>query len=111
MSHQPDKPVAGFYQMRLVKGGPFVPVRIWFGTSFDPATGEWNDRSHHWRACIDGQQVDIWRAWPGCSGRAISEGEYRYMRATTAHAKAYEPGLPQANPKAPIDLNRMAPLF
>ncbi len=111
MSHQPDRPVAGFYQMRLVRGGPLVPVRIWFGEPFDPCTGEWCERSHRWRAAIDGEQVSIWRAWPSCSGRPISEGDYRFMRAMSAHARTYEPGLPQANPLKPIDLNAMAPIF
>lgn len=107
----PGQPIAGYYRMRLVRGGPFVPVRIYFGPSFDPATGEWCDRSHFWRAILDGEQADIWRVWPACSGRPICEGDYRYMRAMSAHARAHEPGLPQANPTAPINLGAMRALF
>lgn len=105
--NEPDKPVAGFYQTRLVRGGPFVAVRVWFGQPYDPATGEYCDRSYRWRAAIDGEQVDVWRVWPACSGRPISEGEYRYLRTMSAHAKTYEPMMPEASPRKPIDWNRL----
>lgn len=109
--HQPDKPVAGFYRMRLIRNGPFVPVRIWYGPSFDPATGDWCDRSPMWRCCIGGKQESIWRAWPQCAGRPISEVEYRYMRASEDHASKFEPDMPQARPWEPINLQTMRPVF
>jgi len=111
MNVSPDMPVAGFYKTRLVRGGPWCPVRIWHGPSFDPATGEWCARSHAWRACLNGEQVDIWRVWPGCSGRPIGEAEYRYLRAVGAHATAHEPDMPEARPWMPVDLGAMRPLF
>ncbi|HEV8036164.1 hypothetical protein [Yoonia sp.] len=33
-------PEAGFYKTRLVKGGPFVPIRIWLDQEICPVTGE-----------------------------------------------------------------------
>ncbi len=111
MSYQPDLPVAGYYQMRLIRHGPFVPVRIWFGSSFDPTTGEWNDRSHFWRAAIDGEQVSIWRVWPTCSGRPITETEYRHLRAMSHHAAAHETWMPEAQPHKRIDLNALPPIY
>lgn len=97
-------PQAGLYRVRLCKGGPWVPLRIWYGPSFDPATREPCDRSHHWRAELNGEQVDVWDHWPYCAGQPIPESEYRYMLATFSHAAAYEPAAPQANPRRRIDL-------
>lgn len=30
----------GFYRMRMVRGGPFVPVRVWMRQEIDPDTGD-----------------------------------------------------------------------
>lgn len=111
LGNQPDIPREGFYRMRRVRNGPFVAVRIWFGQPYDPATGEYCDRSYCWRAAIDGVQVGIWDVWPACSGRPICEGDYRFMRAMSTHAKAHEPGMPQANPFKPINLSTLPPIF
>jgi hypothetical protein len=100
---QPDQPIVGCYLMRLVRHGVMVPVRIWFGPSFDPASGEWCDRSHRWRACIDGEQIDIWQAWPACSGCPISAAEYAFRRCRSAHMRAHEPHMPEANPRRAVD--------
>jgi len=110
-AHQPDIPVAGFYAMKLVRGGVLVPVRVWFGSSFDPADGTWCDRSHCWRACVDGEQVSIWKAWPYCSGRPISEAEYRHMRSMSAHATEHETWMPEAQPMKRIDLSSLPPIY
>jgi hypothetical protein len=37
--HEGD-PQCGFYRTRMVKGGPFVPVRIFVERDIDPDTGE-----------------------------------------------------------------------
>lgn len=99
----PGLPIDGFYIMRLVKRGPWVPVRIWFGSSFDPATGEWCDRSYLWRCCIDGEQRNIWEAWPACSGEPITAAEYRYRRQRSLHMRQHEPDQPEARPRRPVD--------
>lgn len=104
MSHQPDKPVAGLYKMRLVRNGPWVPVRIWFAPSCDPATGEECDRSPHWQAEINGQPCDsIWSAWPSCSGRPIDEADYHFMLAGNKEA--------QTKPLMPINLRAARSIF
>ena len=35
-----DEPECGWYKRRLVKGGPWVPVRIYVDREIDPITGE-----------------------------------------------------------------------
>jgi hypothetical protein len=110
--NQPDQPVAGYYKRRLVKNGPWIPVRIWFSAPTDPhQPGETLDRSPRWQAELDGREIGIWDVWPACSGHPIDEAEFRYMIATAAHARKHEPHMPEADPDRSIDLNRLPPLF
>lgn len=112
MSNQPDKPAAGFFKRRLVRGGPWVPVRIWFSAPSDPhQPGQLLDRSPRWQAELDGREIDIWSVWPGCSGHPIDKQEYDFLRATNAHARTHEPAMPEANPERRIDLNKMPPVY
>lgn len=103
-----DEPRAGWYRRRLVKGGPWCPVRIWFGPSFDPATGEWCDRSHCWRATINGDQVPVETVWPWCAGEPITEPEHEYLVALHRHAVAHEPTLPEASPRAAVNIRELS---
>lgn len=109
-------PVPGFYRRRLVKDGPWVPVRIkpWPLVNDD---GEPIDREDarcfvSWpplRCFVDGQERDVWDQWPFL--HPITEAEFRYMTDTAAWARQYAPHDPTANPKRPIDINRLPPVF
>lgn len=104
----PGQPIAGFYKSKLVRGGPWVAVRIWFGPPADPITGEELDRSHRWQAEIDGKLArQVWDAWPYCAGQPIDEAEYRYLTAMKRHAVTYEPEMPEASPRRPVDFNKL----
>lgn len=107
----PDEPQAGFYRGRLVKGGPWVPIRIWFGAPLDPLTGEELDRSHRWQAERNGEFVEVDAVWPFCAADAINEAEYRYLLATNQWAAEHAPDAPEAAPRQKIDLNRLPTLF
>lgn len=111
-----DEPIAGHYKTRLVKDGPFVPVRLYFGLPV--IDGEEQDRTPRWCAVVDGQTdriekgddgyqcrvpLDVERYWPWCGRWPISEDEYNYMRAVTDHAKQWRPDKPQAAPTKKID--------
>lgn len=96
-------PTAGFYQLRLVKDGPWVPVRIWRGFGADPLTGEIIERGWIWRAELNGAGVPVDRVWPYCAGEPIERAEYDYMLAMIDHATRYEPAMPEANPWEKID--------
>ena len=96
---------AGFYRLRLVKDGPWCPVRLWYGPPSDPEDKtHLLDRSHRWQCEIDGQEADPWEIWPSVAGRAISENEFRYLQAVSRHAKVHDPRYPEARPDKPIDL-------
>ena len=101
---QGDAPIAGFYKSRQVRNGPFVPVRIWFGPSRDPITGELLDRSPCWHAEQRGVEIELARVWPWCARNPIDEREYNYMIGVTAWADEHAPDAPEASPGKPLDL-------
>lgn len=101
-----DTPSAGFFAIRLVKGGALVPAAI-----VQDAEG--------WHVVINGERhppdADPWHAF-GMSkvwhyGREIDEAEYRFMLARAAHAREHDPTHPTANPEQPISLADMKPIF
>lgn len=55
-------PEAGFYRMRKVKGGPFVPVRIWIEAEMDPVTGDLI-APERFRAEVEGLPADPEGIW------------------------------------------------
>lgn len=107
-----DTPIPGTYKMQLVKGGPWVPVRIWRGFPVDPDTGETREAGGYiWRALINGYEANIWRAWPFCGRQPIDQAEYRYLLDLNAWAQRYAPDSPEANPRRPVKLEEQRPLF
>lgn len=102
----PDQPIAGFYRMRLTRGGHPVGIRIWYGAPLDPVTGEELDRSHRWQATANGRPFDLERAWPRCADDPITEAEHDHLCRVQAWGEAHAPDSPQANPERPVDLLR-----
>jgi len=72
-----DLPVAGCYQVRLVRHGPPCALRVWFGLPLDPVTGEELDRAPVWLARVNGGQPRpaSW-FWPECATHPISQEEH-----------------------------------
>jgi len=103
----PDRPVAGHYRMKLVKGGPFVPVMIWRGFGLDPETRTPIERGWIWRAMQYDDEVDVWAVWPNCAGEPITAAEYRYQCALRRHAVEHDPAMPEADPRKPVDWNSL----
>lgn len=104
-------PEEGHYRTKLVRGGPFVAVRIWYGAPVDPESGELLDRSHRWQATINGNDTDPYEIWPYVGGRAIPKVEYDYLMALSKHAKTFAPEMPEAEPTRRIDFNKTKPVF
>lgn len=102
----------GTFRVRLVRGGPFVPCRVWITPcERDPETGEamTDERLHVEVDYIERQRPEF--GWQLLIGEPITEAEYRYMCAASRHATAHEPDSPAANPRQPIDLSRARPPF
>lgn len=113
-----DTPVAGYYTTSLVRGGPQVPVRVWFGNAI--VDGEEQDRGEAWHCEINGETdyiekdpehpeyrcripFPMWKVWPYCAKNPISEATYRYMLDKAKWAVEYAPERPQAQPRKEID--------
>jgi len=117
-----DRPQQGFYVIRLVKGGPLVPARIWRpcactvpngDDAIDPnALHEWRetcDRFPHLRGEIDGKHADLWMVWT--SGRPTTEANWRYMTDVSRWARAHAPHEPEAQPRETVNLAAIPPIF
>ena len=78
-----DQPQPGWYRRRLVKGGPFVPVKIWLDQDIDHESGELQS-PEILRATLNGQPTDPVRVWTYCD--PISREQFEALEA--AHASA-----------------------
>jgi len=104
-------PQPGLYRVRLVKGGPWCPLRIWQGFPLDPVSREPLERGWLWRAELHEEEVDVWQFWPYCAGQPLERTEYDYLLAMYRHATEHEPALPAANPRQRIDHMTTPPPF
>ncbi|MBI1213591.1 MAG: hypothetical protein GC190_19205 [Alphaproteobacteria bacterium] len=98
----PSIPQCGFYQRRLVRGGPFVPARIWR----EPILGE-NGRTtgkDRIRCEVNGVEKDAQTEWGWLFQQPISEAEFKFQVADFSHAEKYRPTDPKAHPHKPIKL-------
>lgn len=97
-----DNPIAGFYRSRLVKKGPLVAIKVWWGQPLDE-NGEIMERHMRWQALADGRPIDLSKVWPWCANQPIEEWEYDLMLATARWAKAHAPDRPEASPHEPVN--------
>lgn len=111
-----EEPQSGYFKSRLVRGGPYVGIRIHWGTPV--VDGEEQDRSPRWLVTVDGAPDfvetgdagyqcrvlhDIYRYWPHCAKRPIPEHEYRFLIDKAKWAKAHATDRPEASPRKAVD--------
>lgn len=111
MNRQINRPEPGFFKLKLVRGGPWVPAIIWRACpiEFEPETFQAVDRCYHLQAEINGKQADVMRVWT--ARERITMAEYLYLTDDRAWVTQYAPHLPEANPLVPIDFNTLSPPF
>lgn len=73
-----DDPKCGWYRRRLVKGGPWVPGRIWISRDIDYLTGELTS-PERFLCEIDGERRDAYREWPALAGNPITQDQYNAL--------------------------------
>lgn len=100
----PDMPACGYYKTKLVKDGAWVPARIWREPQLDPVMG--TDTGFDLLRCeINGRPKDAMAVFPRLSMYPIKAEDFEFEKADAAHAKAYRPGDPKADPTKPINLS------
>lgn len=107
----PETPQCGFYQRRLVKGGVFVPCRIWREPELDANTGQLTGMELI--LCTVGDwRRDPLAEWPRLAMAPIPDIEYRHLMRVHAWAKVHDPKSPEANPRKPaITVDMEPPTF
>lgn len=102
-----DQPVPGFYRMRRSARHPWAAVSIFYYLSVDPLTGEeLLERPRPLTALLNDRPVSPAWAWTWCAEHPITADEYHYLLTLSRM-----PGLPEASPDKPIDLNRLPPVY
>jgi hypothetical protein len=96
-----DEPQCGYYMRRLVKGGPYVPARIWLEQEID-GSGELLVEEVL-RCEVNGLWKNPQEQWSYLAGHPISLEEYDFMRAYARWAERYSPNDPIVNPHKAID--------
>lgn len=98
-----DTPHCGWFKRKLVKGGVFVPARIWMVQEVDPVTGELlNDELLQCE--VNGAHADPEEAWSWICANPITEAEFNYLTARISYAQRNEPDDAFADPRKAIDL-------
>lgn len=108
-----------YYRITMVRGGPSVPCKIWYGCPLDPDTQEPLDRSPRWHCEAGGVLLDdpfrviilIGDQPPIVKGERIDEAEYQFLLADAAWCKQHDPEAPEAQPRKRVDLNKLPPIF
>lgn len=101
-----SKPEIGFYKLRLVKGGPYVPAVIYRPCSieFEPETFQWIDRFHRLRAAVSEEPASPAFVWT--RGVSIDWEEYQHLLNVKKWAEeAYWP--PEARPLEAVDIEKL----
>lgn len=95
-------PRCGWFKRKLVRGGVFVPARIWVVQEVCPETGEL--LSDELMQCeVNGAFADPEDAWSWICAYPISEQEFRFLEASSQWAREHAPQEPMANPYQRID--------
>ena len=97
------EPKCGWYRRRLVRGGAWVPCRIWLDQPTDPETGELMG-DERLRCEVAGKERDPEEEWLRLADHPIPKAEFDYMVATSRWANKHAPDEPEANPQEKVDL-------
>lgn len=92
----PQRPQCGFYQKKKVRGGVFVPARIYMSDGV--------------MLCeVAGVEEDPLLEWTYLAARPIRENRYNYMMDVREWEIQNNPSSPIANPEKPVDWRTIPP--
>lgn len=115
-------PEPGFFRLKLVRGGPWVPALIWrpcpmvipepLSVEDTPAPEDWcrpTERSRPLRARVGDREADPGEVW--ISGMWTTPQEYYWRLKLRKWAVESAPDEPEAKPRQAVDLTRSPALF
>lgn len=107
ITHEPQ---CGFFKRKLVKGGVFVPARIWIEAEIDVDYGElFTDEII--RCQVGGEDRDAAEEWPWLCANPISENEFNFLSADAVWCRINQPLAPEAQPRRSIFPRALPRLF
>jgi hypothetical protein len=95
------EPQCGYYKRRLVRGGPWIPCRIWLFQDIDEV-GELLDDERLQAEC-NGAWADPDDLWSFVAANPITEAEFKFLSATIEWTQSHAPHEPMANPRQAVD--------
>lgn len=104
-----DRPEPGFWLIRLVKRGPYVPARIYWSEGIDPDTGESIDRPRLLCGEVAGEPCDPFDIWL-TRRKPIDEKDFRFRTDEIRWLRQNKPDTPQCHPRRPIDFTNLPPI-
>lgn len=101
------EPQCGWFKVRLVKGGPWVPARIWIEQEIDPETDEL--LTDEVICCeVAGKSVDPQEWFPRLAVNPITEAEHDARKAHRDDVGWNDRTEdPYYNPRKPLDFNKL----
>ncbi len=97
-----SEPQCGWFKRRLVRGGPWIPGRIWMFQDVDAETGEL--LSDETLQCeLNGQYADADDQWLSFCKHPIPQHEFLYLTEAQSWARRNDPRDALANPNKQID--------
>lgn len=93
------EPMPGYYRTKLVRGGPWVPARIWIEREFGEDGEQVNPDVA--RCLIGDVEADAVQKWAWLSGHPVTLEDYKKMRAQENQLPATQP----------VNLATMPPVF
>lgn len=97
-----QEPHCGWYKRKLVRGGVFVPARIWMYQPICADTGELL-ADETMQAELNGAHADPHDLWSWVAGNPICEQEFLFLQSTIAWSRDHAPAEPMANPHKAVD--------
>lgn len=106
----PQEPQCGWYQRKLVRGGPWVPAVIWMDQPIDVNSGELEAPEQLF--CQVGDAIaDADEQWPWLCTEPIREDRWKFMQSVREWTFHYAPHEPENSPLKPYNWNTLKPDF
>lgn len=102
-----SQPQPGYFRLKLVKHGPWVPARIYWCDHEPGQPDNKLDSRRYLAASIGDWEADIFEVWE--RGTRTDEAEYLWHMEKRVWAKGSRQ--PEANPHHPVDLSNLPSVF